>query len=327
MRRYSDSFVTEVIARVAIVGAYRASVEYGVAYQTARRWHDHAHTTNPTTGTPKNTATCRSCRAPLTRRTPPKTDTPATLCQSCATTARADAARGHSVQELARRYTEEGQSTNELAALTGHSQAGIYDLLKRHGVPMRSRRQGTAIRKGGTPTHGKIAPEAIIILRKSGLSITRIAADLSISVSTVKHHLNRDQDTPPTRPRRPLPPAAKPVEPGADQPASRFSQNLRLLQGVHNLSGARTARLLGVSFQSFSDWTTGKQEPGMKSLKQVSALFGVPLGLLIDADRIDLAKMYFAKGHYAATENRIAAAESRNEIVRPAAVQGLVRRV
>ncbi len=266
MQRYSDAFVTEVIARVAIVGAYRASVEYDIAYHTARRWHDHAHATNPATGTPKAAATCRSCGAPLTRRTPSKTDTPATLCRSCATTARADAARGYSVEELARRYTEEGQSTNELAALTGHSQAGIYDLLKRHGVPMRSRRQGTAIRKGGTPTHGKIAPEAIIILRKSGLSVTRIAADLSISVSTVKHHLNRDQEKTSTSPSRLLPPAAKPAEQGTNQQPSRLSQNLRLLQGVHNLSGAHTARLLGVSYQSYSDWTTGKQEPGMKSI-------------------------------------------------------------
>ena len=70
--------------------------------------------------------------------------------------------------------------------------------------------------------------------------------------------------------------------------------------------------LLGVSVQSFSEWTNGKQEPGMKSLRRISALFGIPLGILIDGDRAELAKMYFAKGHYTSTEARIAATESSN---------------
>ena len=131
------------------------------------------------------------------------------MCRSCATTARADAARGYTVEELARRYAN-GQSTSELAALTQHSQAGIYDLLKRHGVEMRTRRQGAAIRKGGTPTHGKIAPEAIIALRHGGMSVTRIAADLSVSVSTVRHHLKKGDHTKPSTLQSPLPPPVGP---------------------------------------------------------------------------------------------------------------------
>ena len=136
MPRYTDSFVSEVVDCAEIVGPHRASVEYGVAYHTARRWLDHAQTGNARAAALKATPSCSSCGTPLTRRTPPTSETPTTMCRSCAATARADAARGYSVEELARRYIH-GQSTSELAALTGHSQAGIYDLLKRHGVQMR----------------------------------------------------------------------------------------------------------------------------------------------------------------------------------------------
>ncbi len=171
---------------------------------------------------------------------------------------------------------------------------------------MRSRRQGTSIRKGGQPTHGKIAPEAIIALRKAGFSITRIAADLSLSVSTVKYHVRRDEGREP-RPIRQAATVPAPDQRSRAQSASRISQNLRLLQGIHNLSGAHAARLLGVSVQSYSDWINARQEPGMMSARRISTLFGVPLGLLIDGDRNELARIYFSQDHYGATESRIAA--------------------
>lgn len=98
--------------------------------------------------------------------------------------------RRYTVDELARLY-KEGRSTSELAALTGRSQSGVYALLRRYGVTMRSRKEAVKLRKGGTPTHGKVDPQAIYDLKDAGNSTTKIAAMLSISTSTVAYHLKR----------------------------------------------------------------------------------------------------------------------------------------
>ena len=122
----------------------------------------------------------------------------------------------------------------------------------------------------------------------------------------MQYHVRRHEGKEP-RPKRLVAPVPPPGEGSYEPPASHVSENLRLLQGIHNLSGAHAARLLGVSVQSYSDWIHARQEPGMKSARRISALFGIPLGLLIDGDRDELAKIYFSQDHYGATESRIAA--------------------
>ena len=66
-------------------------------------------------------------------------------CRSCATIVAADEKRGIAVEELARLYIEEQQSTTQLAALTGRSQGGVVALLKRHGdIAAAARVRGSA---------------------------------------------------------------------------------------------------------------------------------------------------------------------------------------
>jgi DNA-binding XRE family transcriptional regulator/DNA-binding CsgD family transcriptional regulator len=206
----------------------------------------------------------------------------------------------HPVEELAQLY-KDGMSTSQLAALTGRSQSGIYSLLRRHGVKMRTRKQAVRLRKGGTPTHGRIKREAIYHLADAGYSQTKIAATLSISNSTVQYHMRRRPPAIPDTPTQlPSPPAAT-----AAESENSFGKNVRFLRGIHGLTGAALARFLGVTPQTISEWEHASHDPTWVSIQRTSRFFGVPVELLTSGTIIQLGRDYFASDRYTRTQHTI----------------------
>ena len=55
----------------------------------------------------------------------------------------------------------------------------------------------------------------------------------------------------------------------------QFSDNLRRLLGIHDLSGRQLARLLGTTPQSVSYWTAGKRLPSTQMLVPLASLFQI----------------------------------------------------
>lgn len=141
------------------------------------------------------------------------------------------------------------------------------------------------------------------------MSVTKVAATLGVSVSTVKWHLSHaDVQHAEERAARHESPAANLEEgPPQTRPPLRagFAENLRVLRGLHGLTNAALSRLLGISQQTLSEWQTGKQHPQWPALKRLSDFFGVPVQLLADGAVAELGRFYFTSDAFLHTERRV----------------------
>ena len=269
--RYDEAMFKRAVARARAVGVDQASEELGI---------DRGHLVGWMWLAKRRAAEARKAGATKNPR-------------------RGAAERGrYTVEELSRLY-EQGKSTSELASLTGRSQSGVYALLRRHGVTMRSRKEAVKLRKGGTPTHGRIDRQAIYDLKDAGNSTTKIAAMIGVSVSTVAYHLKRRPSAPPR------PASAQPTTALTRPLGNGFGQNLRFLRAVHGLTGAALAQILKVTPQTFSEWEHAAHDPTWSSVRAAGRVFGVPTDLLADGTLPELGLHYFTGDHYSETEQRI----------------------
>lgn len=200
---YTTAERERAIGLAAEIGAYKASKQLGVGYNTLRRWIDPEFRDQQyAEARARKRQPCERCGHQANRysRKHPEVGL---LCRSCLATALADQRRGYTVADLARMYQDEAMSTTEIAAQTGQTQSAVYALLRRHGVMLRTRQRGIQLRPGGAPEHGKIDPNEIQELLLSGMSVPKIAAEIACSTSTVKYHLRLlSRPTDETTPRR-----------------------------------------------------------------------------------------------------------------------------
>ncbi len=301
-RPLSHAFRSAVVARAIVVGDEQAAREFQLQVGVVKRWRMR---TTRSAGQPPQAPTQEA----------DKSVSEAGAARERHATAFDADTPSYTVHELAALYTDAGLSTTQLAALTGRAQSGISALLRRHGVQMRSVREGVALRRGGSAMHGRVPPTIIVNLLDRGMSITGIAATLGVSASTVQWH--RDHPPGPPRPR-PAPMAGiEPANPNrtlpdqsADAIKAGFAANLTLLRGIHDLTSAALSRLIGLSPQALSEWRSGRQHPGWRALSTISDFFSVPVDLLVNGSVTDMGRYYFADEHYQDTERRIRAAHA-----------------
>lgn len=191
---YDDKFKAEAVELAQQIGAYQAAKRLGVGYNTLRRWVDPAFRESEYAAQRtrkrvpcENFEVCGNMTNVYSRKHPQY----GMLCRSCLATAMADAERGFTPESMRKMHWEENMSTSEIAAVTGQSQSAVHALMSRHGIPIRSRAEGIALRPGGMPEHGKVDIEELKRLEKQGLSIPKIAAELAVSPSTVQYHLDK----------------------------------------------------------------------------------------------------------------------------------------
>jgi transcriptional regulator with XRE-family HTH domain len=72
--------------------------------------------------------------------------------------------------------------------------------------------------------------------------------------------------------------SAVPEEDGLD----RFPERLKALLGEREISHRGLARKLGVSKQSVTNWTQGRNEPSLKHLRGIADQLNLPLGELLE---------------------------------------------
>lgn len=191
---YSAEQRREATRLAGEIGAYKAAQQLGIGYTTLRRWTEPAFCfADLAANRARKRRPCERCGETANFYSRRQAHL-GLLCRSCLATALADRRRGYTVADLVQMYCVAELSTNEIAAQTGQSQSAIYGLLRRHGVRMRTRRQGVALRPGGAPEHGKVDPTEIEELFLSGMAIPKIASEVACSTSTVKHHLRSVRD-------------------------------------------------------------------------------------------------------------------------------------
>jgi transcriptional regulator with XRE-family HTH domain len=89
-----------------------------------------------------------------------------------------------------------------------------------------------------------------------------------------------------------------------------FAYTLPRLLGLHNLSGARFAALLGVSTQFVSLLMKGERHPTDERLREIADIFGIESDRLANAPFEELLQVEFADPvRYRETEERIAILE------------------
>lgn len=84
-----------------------------------------------------------------------------------------------------------------------------------------------------------------------------------------------------------------------------FSHNLTILRGLHNLSNAKAAGLLGYSQQTLSEWQTGKQAPSLNAAHAIARFFEVPLDVLLDGTPQEVALAHLEGERWASIEAKI----------------------
>lgn len=196
MRRvYGAEEKAQAVKLVGEIGLTKASRDLGIAPNTLRRWSD------PDFAAKENAANamrrrvpCDICGKPTSkygRRHPEY----GYLCHEHVTQLLGDKNRGYAVDELASMHQDEQLSTNEIAHRTGISQNAVHALLTRHGYEVRSRKEAADLRGAGAQYRGKVDPEEVYRLKGEGLSMPKIASQLGVSVSTVRYHLKRKEQT------------------------------------------------------------------------------------------------------------------------------------
>lgn len=87
---------------------------------------------------------------------------------------------------------------------------------------------------------------------------------------------------------------------------SAFADTLPRLLGMHNLSGARFARYLGVTAQYVWFLTKGERRPADERLAQIADVFGIAPARLLSAPFEDLLQTELADpARYRDTEQRL----------------------
>jgi transcriptional regulator with XRE-family HTH domain len=87
-----------------------------------------------------------------------------------------------------------------------------------------------------------------------------------------------------------------------------FRENLTILRGLHNLSNAKAAGILGFSQQTLSEWQSGKQAPSWRGIKAVAEFFEVPVEVLVDGTPQEVGIAHLDGDHWASVQAKIAAA-------------------
>jgi DNA-binding XRE family transcriptional regulator len=89
----------------------------------------------------------------------------------------------------------------------------------------------------------------------------------------------------------------------------RFSENLRRLLGLHQLTLVSAGEILagGVSAQAVYFLTSGKRTPSMAMARDIAALFGLSVERLLEAEFAELLENELSDGdRFRATEREIA---------------------
>ncbi len=87
-----------------------------------------------------------------------------------------------------------------------------------------------------------------------------------------------------------------------------FADNLTILRGLHNLTNARAAPLLGFSQQTLSEWQSGKQAPSWRGIKAVAGFFEVSVEVLVDGTPQEVGIAHLDGDHWASVQAKIASA-------------------
>jgi hypothetical protein len=190
-RGYTPEQRDQAIRLAAEIGRSRAAKQLGIGYLTLRRWTDPEFLDKERAEKKdRRRAPCIQCGR-ITNIHGRKYPELGLLCHPCLSTRLADQRRGWTAEEMTVMYNDERMSTNEIAAMTGLSQSGVYAVLRRHGVQMRTVHEGIALHPGGPQEHGKVDPEEIRQLSLAGMSVTKIATEVACSRGTVLYHLDR----------------------------------------------------------------------------------------------------------------------------------------
>jgi hypothetical protein len=188
---YTPEQRARAVQRAEQVGPWRAAKELGIGYLSVRRWMSPDYREQERLGErQRRRAACERCGrlANVYGRKHPEFGL---LCRGCLATALADQRRGWTTDELVDMYENRQMSTTEVAAMTGSTQSAVYALLARRGVQFRSGAESVKLHPGGQPEHGKVDPEEIRELYRSGVSVTRIASEVACSTSAVLYHLKK----------------------------------------------------------------------------------------------------------------------------------------
>lgn len=94
-----------------------------------------------------------------------------------------------------------------------------------------------------------------------------------------------------------------------------FAYTLPRLLGLHNLSGAKAAELLGMTPQHMWMLLNKRNKPTYERLRAIDELFGIKPDRLVDAPFEELLQAELADPvRYRETEERIAAREAQKEL-------------
>src|SRR4051812_22306738 len=97
-------------------------------------------------------------------------------------------------------------------------------------------------------------------------------------------------------------------------PDSPFPDNVRRLFGLHALSGAEAAKLLGISQSTIVKWTQGTRAPSFKTAMIVGSFFQISAERLATADFSDLLANELANPErFRAVEERVTRARATLE--------------
>ena len=84
-----------------------------------------------------------------------------------------------------------------------------------------------------------------------------------------------------------------------------FGENLTILRGLHTLTNAKAAGLLGFSQQTLSEWQSGKQDPSWKGIKAVAGFFEVPVEVLVDGTPQEVGLAHLEGDHWASVQAKL----------------------
>src|SRR4051812_35962664 len=97
-------------------------------------------------------------------------------------------------------------------------------------------------------------------------------------------------------------------------PESPFPDNVRRLFGLHALSGAEAAKLLGISQSTIAKWARGTRAPSFKTAMIVGSFFQVSAERLATAEFFDLlANELASPERFRAVEERVTRAREKLE--------------